>query len=980
MSKQIPSKICFLTKLVILAGFLVLFSSKELSAASYFANTFTGSDAYNGQYATFQGGLNGPKKTIKSALSVSAANDNIFIANGTYNEAVRILNTYNFIVGTNVNIKVLEINSLGKTLNFLGSNVFITDSLILKNGKIDVSSGVVFTLRATCILAGGNRNSYIDNTMYWENTVTTGANLFFPVGDKFNYRPARIKFNQSSNSVATFYASYYRIAPPQMPMPVEFKNLSAQSYWNMDQVSGPTFSALTAILSYDSLAKSDEVFQPGKLRVAQTNLAKSEWDNMGGAGTLPKFGTITSVVGTNYLGLYTLANLQEGRNSLGHRSPIAIFGMKGKCTKTPVNFFDSSFNFPGKITRYHWDFGVAALTNDTSNLRFPNFSFLTAGPFNIKLIVYNDSGKSDSLIKKLFLDISPIAQFLAPDQCEKKAVKFSDVSSNYGVALKIRRWHFGNGINRNSDSTFAYTYPNPGTFNASLYIESPNGCSDSVIKKIKISNKPKPDFAWSGYCVGQATNLKGLNQISGDTIGLWVWKSGPTLLGSTQDLSLNFATAGSYPITLIVSNQFGCFDTLTKSIAIYGNPKALFALDKTYPANDSIQCFRNHRFKFLENSFVPQSQSYSQEWFFSDSTSTIAGSPIKSFKYAGLKQVKMVVTTINGCKDSITLPYLIKDKINIDFTTILPCFPALSQFSDISTSGSATITSRKWEFGDGNSSTGTPVSHLYSNGGKYNVKLMLTNSENCNDTLIKAISVLGVPTPSITELKSLLFCPGDSGRVEINSGTNIKWLDNNDTNRRRAFYTSGKFNFRTYSGPSCFIDSFVNSTLFSVVPTYAGDDTTIVFGRFALLNAKGGTTLKWGGPNLTSDTSRSTKAKPTKNSQYTLKTTDDNGCVGFDTMTVFVRPADFVKVPNIITPNGDGKNDKWDLTEVPFANTCKILIYSEWGTLVYQLESGYNNSWDGTFKEGLLPEGTYTYIIKCPNEKDPYKGFVQIVR
>jgi hypothetical protein len=40
----------------------------------------------------------------------------------------------------------------------------------------------------------------------------------------------------------------------------------------------------------------------------------------------------------------------------------------------------------------------------------------------------------------------------------------------------------------------------------------------------------------------------------------------------------------------------------------------------------------------------------------------------------------------------------------------------------------------------------------------------------------------------------------------------------------------------------------------------------------------------------------------------------------------------------------------------------------------------YANDWAGTFAGSPLPEGVYLYHISCPNENEPFKGYLQIIR
>ncbi|RFS19048.1 DUF11 domain-containing protein, partial [Chitinophaga silvatica] len=86
---------------------------------------------------------------------------------------------------------------------------------------------------------------------------------------------------------------------------------------------------------------------------------------------------------------------------------------------------------------------------------------------------------------------------------------------------------------------------------------------------------------------------------------------------------------------------------------------------------------------------------------------------------------------------------------------------------------------------------------------------------------------------------------------------------------------------------------------------------------------------------------------------------------------------DDLYIPNIITPNGDGKNDKFVIIGLSHFPGSQLFIYNRWGNLVYQAKN-YQNDWDGI----NLNEGTYFYILKVntPTGEKSYKGWVELLR
>jgi gliding motility-associated-like protein len=94
-----------------------------------------------------------------------------------------------------------------------------------------------------------------------------------------------------------------------------------------------------------------------------------------------------------------------------------------------------------------------------------------------------------------------------------------------------------------------------------------------------------------------------------------------------------------------------------------------------------------------------------------------------------------------------------------------------------------------------------------------------------------------------------------------------------------------------------------------------------------------------------------------------------------------IPPIDSVTVPNVFTPNGDGRNDGFVIRGLMSYQTERIVkIYDRWGTLVYE-NTNYDNSspWEGEDRQGQqVPSGVYFYIVEAfdaPNNIPPaYPG------
>lgn len=112
---------------------------------------------------------------------------------------------------------------------------------------------------------------------------------------------------------------------------------------------------------------------------------------------------------------------------------------------------------------------------------------------------------------------------------------------------------------------------------------------------------------------------------------------------------------------------------------------------------------------------------------------------------------------------------------------------------------------------------------------------------------------------------------------------------------------------------------------------------------------------------------------------FDLIVTDANGCTLAEKGEVgeACRPT----IYNTISPNGDGLNDSWEIVDIQNFPDNEVKIYNRWGNIVYE-ETGYNNDWFGTDKDGNdLLSGAYYYVVSLNNEENVVlTGSITIVR
>ncbi|MCX6274370.1 MAG: PKD domain-containing protein [Bacteroidetes bacterium] len=124
-------------------------------------------------------------------------------------------------------------------------------------------------------------------------------------------------------------------------------------------------------------------------------------------------------------------------------------------------------------------------------------------------------------------------------------------------------------------------------------------------------------------------------------------------------------------------------------------------------------------------------------WYFGDGTSSTQLDPTHSYVNSGNYSVTFIVTTTNGCSDSVTKAnYIVVGAVpDVDFSysATVGCSPLTVNFTNLSTN----YDSCRWNFGDGTYSTSVNASHTYTGNGTFNVLLRCWGPTGCTVGEIK---------------------------------------------------------------------------------------------------------------------------------------------------------------------------------------------------------------------------------------------------
>jgi gliding motility-associated-like protein len=162
---------------------------------------------------------------------------------------------------------------------------------------------------------------------------------------------------------------------------------------------------------------------------------------------------------------------------------------------------------------------------------------------------------------------------------------------------------------------------------------------------------------------------------------------------------------------------------------------------------------------------------------------------------------------------------------------------------------------------------------------------------------------------------------------------------------------------------TCSVQKSLTVTIFPGATANAGADAIIIAGDVYPMQGAGsaGTYLWSPSTALSSASVLNPNANPSTTTTYTLRVTTAQGCVATDDMTLTVVPY-CIKPMNAFSPNGDGINDLWLITNGNCLSKAKVEVFNRYGSKVYE-DDNYRNSWDGTYKGKPLADGTYYYVI-----------------
>jgi gliding motility-associated-like protein len=417
------------------------------------------------------------------------------------------------------------------------------------------------------------------------------------------------------------------------------------------------------------------------------------------------------------------------RNITVYAAANAVFSSNAApgCSPLPVNFSNASTG----AANYSWNFGDATPVSAAAN---PTHLFVNSTPFiqNYTVTLTATSANGCTSTATQTVTVYPVPSFsisATPSDTGCGPLPVSFAAPSGGI---IYQWNFGDGSTsslQNPMHTFTNTGLIDSVYSVQLMVTNAFSCMDTVTLPVTVHPVPAAGFTASPVSQNYPnTTVNVLNTSSGGTGYQWSFGDNSTSTFPNPPAH-SYATWGTYTITQVVTNQYGCADTAMQTVTIVAPaPVATFTISDTSGCAPLTVTFTNA--SLYATSYI---------WDFGDGGNSTQASPTHPFSTDGTFIVTLTSVGPGG-QNIFSVPITVNPKPSAFFavsptTVSVPNEPAF--FFNFTTNG----TTWSWDFGDGGTSSEINPQHTYTTEGSFNVTLISSNQFGCVDTFMMPSAV-----------------------------------------------------------------------------------------------------------------------------------------------------------------------------------------------------------------------------------------------
>jgi gliding motility-associated-like protein len=697
-----------------------------------------------------------------------------------------------------------------------------------------------------------------------------------------------------------------------------------------------------------SLTKTDEICE-GKDGKAMANVSGGSGSYTYSWNTSPT--QTTSTASNLSAGTYTvtvddgICPVSASITITTNPTPVAQFSFNSVCLNNFTNFTDLSNISSGNIVSWNWDFG----SGNTSTTQSSDYLFTQSGNYPVSLSIVSDSGCTDMITQQIDVYPLPVAGFLANDICLYDAASFTDNTIINSGNIANWEWDLGDGTT-SVYQTPTHNYAQEGTYNITLIATSDQGCKDTLTKQMNVFPFPTAAFSYIDVCQTDLAVFTDLSYSPTASLTNWNWDLGEGTTIMTQSPTHTYGQDGNYNVKLVITNQYGCKDSITQNLTVHPLPQNSFTVNAV--------CL-NQFSTFTNTSSISSGSISSFAWDFGDGGLSADQSPSYAYSQAGTFNVVLTNTSDKGCIMALAKTTTVNPLPLTDFSALIVCENETTPFSDLSSISGGSIVSYQWDFGDGNSSGLQSPAHSFSQAGNYNVTLTTYSDQGCSTSIMHTASVNSNPIANFSFNNICLYDEAAfSNTSSISSGSisSYQW-DFGDMNTStiqspiHSFTQAGNYNVSliAFSGNNCSDTLMQNITIYSVpdasiITNNVCDKQTAGFTDASNSNGTLITSWQWDFSNGSSSTEQNPNLVFSSDGNYTaqLIVTSSDGCKDTAKSSIEIYPLPVV----------DYTTNNICLNEISYFSN---LSYLSSGSMSYQWD--FN---DGNASVTQSPNHTYT--------------------